>query len=64
MTHTIEDRRARECPSCGLIQTIPDLPPNAEANCLRCDGILRRVRSHDLTRSLSLTLTSLVIFFF
>ena len=65
MTSTPQDRaqsRARECPDCGLIQAIPELPPNAEANCLRCDGTLRRTRSHGLTRCLSLTLTSLVIY--
>ncbi len=54
--------RARECPDCGLIQAVPELPPNAEANCLRCDGTLRRTRSYGPTRCLSLTLTSLVIY--
>ena len=54
--------RQRECPDCGLIQAVPSLPSNAEANCLRCDATLRRTRSHGLTRCLSLTLTSLVIY--
>ncbi len=62
MTDNTDNRCARECPDCGLIQVIPDLPPNAEANCLRCDGLLRRTRSHGLTRCLSLTFTSLVIY--
>ncbi len=62
MTNTLDDDRARECPSCGLIQAIPELPLNAEANCVRCDGTLRRTRSHGLKRCLALTLTSLVIY--
>ena len=52
----------RECPDCGLFQSLPSLPPNAEANCLRCDATLRRTRRNWSSRSLALTLTSLVLY--
>jgi paraquat-inducible protein A len=52
----------RECPDCGLLQVLPSLPPNAEANCLRCDGTLRRTRTQWSTRALTLTLTSLILY--
>ena len=52
----------RQCPDCGLLQVLPPLPPNAEANCLRCDATLRRTRVNWSTRVLTLTLTSLVLY--
>ena len=54
--------QARECPDCGLFQNLPALPPNAEANCLRCDATLRRTRPNWSMRTLALTLTSLILY--
>ncbi len=55
--------RERECPDCGLFQTIPPLPANGEANCLRCDATLRRTRPNSFNRALALSLTALVLYF-
>ncbi|WP_158747490.1 paraquat-inducible protein A [Acidisphaera sp. L21] len=52
----------RECPDCGLFQRIPRLPPNGEANCLRCDATLRRTRVRSFDKTLALSLTSLVLY--
>ena len=52
----------RECRDCGLLQVLPPLPANAEANCLRCDATLRRTRTQWATRALTLTLTSLILY--
>lgn len=54
--------RLRECPECGLFQTLPDLPPHGMAECLRCDGVLRRCRPFANSRTLALSLTSLVLY--
>ena len=52
----------RECPDCGLLQTIPRLGANAEAHCARCNATLRRIRPAWSTRVLALTLCSLVLY--
>jgi paraquat-inducible protein A len=54
--------RERECHDCGLFQCVPILPTNGEANCLRCDAILRRTRSHGFERSMALSITSMVFY--
>jgi paraquat-inducible protein A len=54
--------RERECPDCGLFQTIPPLPANGEANCLRCDATLRRTRPNSFNRALALSVTALVVY--
>jgi paraquat-inducible protein A len=55
--------KLRECPGCGLYQWIPPLSRNAEARCPRCSTVLRRTRSNSKNRALSLTLTSLFLYF-
>ena len=36
----------RECPGCGLLQTVPALRPGMSAQCARCPTTLRRTTSH------------------
>jgi paraquat-inducible protein A len=36
----------RECPGCGLLQTVPALRPGMTAQCARCPTTLRRTTSH------------------
>jgi hypothetical protein len=36
----------RECPGCGLFQTVPALAPGVTAQCVRCPTILRRTSGH------------------
>jgi paraquat-inducible protein A len=65
----MRDRRAapasspqlRECPGCGLLQTVPALPPGSAARCARCPTILRRVSAHRLEHIVALTVAALVL---
>lgn len=52
----------RECPDCGLFQLLPPLSANAQANCLRCAGTLRRTRPNWSGHALALTMTSLALY--
>jgi paraquat-inducible protein A len=51
----------RECPGCGLLQTVPGLLPGAAARCARCPTILRRVSAHRLDHIIALTVAALVL---
>ncbi len=51
----------RECPGCGLVQTVPALSPGASAQCARCPTILRRASTHRLEHIIALTATALVL---
>ena len=53
--------RLRECPSCGLLQTLPVLAPGMAAQCARCPTTLYRTKVHPWDRSIALTLTALVL---
>jgi paraquat-inducible protein A len=52
----------RECLDCGLLQRMPRLPANGEANCLRCDATLRRSRSDSLNKSMAFSVTAFVLY--
>jgi paraquat-inducible protein A len=51
----------RECPGCGLLQTVPALTPGSAARCARCPTILRRVSAHRLDHIAALTVAALVL---
>jgi paraquat-inducible protein A len=51
----------RECPACGLFQTIPSLAPGTSARCGRCGTTLRRMARHPLDHNIALTLAALVL---
>jgi paraquat-inducible protein A len=51
----------RECPGCGLLQTVPALTPGTTAQCARCPTILRRVGAHRLEHLAALTVAALVL---
>jgi paraquat-inducible protein A len=51
----------RECPSCGLLQTLPVLAPGMAAQCARCPTTLHRTKVHRHDRSVALSLTALVL---
>ncbi len=59
----VADPDLRECPGCGLLQTVPALAPGIIARCGRCGTTLRRSRAHALEWSMALTLTALVLLF-
>jgi paraquat-inducible protein A len=51
----------RECPGCGLLQTVPVLPPGMTAQCARCTTTLRRTTAHRLEHVIALSLAALVL---
>ena len=44
----------RECPGCGLLQTVPALAPGTTAQCARCPTTLRRTSAHRLDHIIAL----------
>jgi paraquat-inducible protein A len=51
----------RECPGCGLLQTVPALTPGMSAQCARCPMILRRTSGHRLDHIIALTVAAFVL---
>ena len=51
----------RECPGCGLFQTVPALTPGETAQCVRCPTILRRTTRHRIDHIIALTLTAFIL---
>ena len=51
----------RECPGCGLFQTVPALTPGETAQCVRCPTILRRTTKHRIDHIIALTLTAFIL---
>jgi paraquat-inducible protein A len=51
----------RECPGCGLFQTVPALALGMSAQCARCPTILRRTSAHRLDHIAALTLTAFIL---
>ncbi|MGA7261636.1 MAG: paraquat-inducible protein A, partial [Stellaceae bacterium] len=51
----------RECPGCGLLQTVPPLAPGVTAQCVRCPTILRRTSAHQIEHIIALTLAAFVL---
>jgi paraquat-inducible protein A len=51
----------RECPSCGLFQTVPALAPGLTARCVRCPTTLRRTSSHRLDHIIALTVAAFTL---
>ncbi|HEX3347149.1 MAG TPA: paraquat-inducible protein A [Acetobacteraceae bacterium] len=51
----------RECPGCGLFQTVPALVPGTSATCGRCGTMLRRARHDPLGRGIALTVGALIL---
>ena len=51
----------RECPACGLQQTVPALTPGMTAQCVRCPTTLRRTSSHRIDHIIALTLAAFVL---
>ena len=55
------DPQLRECPGCGLLQTVPALEPGMTAGCVRCPTILRRTSAHRIDHIVALTLSAFVL---
>ena len=52
----------RECPICGLFQTLPPLERGMAAQCLRCHSLLRQARTDPVGRGLALASASTLLF--
>lgn len=55
------DPQLRECPGCGLFQTVPALGPGVTARCVRCSTTLRRTSSHRPDHLIALTVTAFIL---
>ena len=51
----------KECPGCGLFQSIPALAPGMTAQCVRCPTSLHRATAHPLDHSIALTASAFVL---
>ncbi len=51
----------RECPGCGLFQTVPALAPGTTARCTRCGTVLHRASRHPLDHNIALTVAALAL---
>jgi paraquat-inducible protein A len=51
----------RECPGCGLLQTVPALTPGMTAQCVRCPTRLRRTSTHRVEHIIALTSAAFVL---
>src|SRR6202007_1080271 len=58
--HTTQPQ-LRECPGCGLLQTVPALTPGMSARCVRCPTTLRRTSSHRIDHIIALTVAGFVL---
>jgi paraquat-inducible protein A len=56
-----EQAHIRECPGCGLFQTVPALEPGTTARCIRCGTVLQRAARHPLDYNIALTFAALVL---
>jgi paraquat-inducible protein A len=57
----LTEPQLRECPGCGLLQTVPALAPGMTARCARCPTTLRRTSAHRLDHITALTVTAFVL---
>src|SRR5439155_8420137 len=51
----------RECPGCGLLQTVPALAPGMTAQCIRCPTTLRRTSAHPPDHIAALVVAAFVL---
>ncbi len=58
--HTTQPQ-LRECPGCGLLQTVPPLAPGMTARCVRCPTTLRRTSSHRIDHIIALAAAAFVL---
>ena len=58
--HTTQPQ-LRECPGCGLLQTVPALVPGMTAHCVRCPTTLRRTSSHRIDHIIALAVAAFVL---
>ena len=54
-------RQIRECPGCGLLQTIPSMQPGSAAQCARCPTTIYRSTGQRLDEALALSVAALVL---
>lgn len=53
--------QTRECPGCGLFQTVPPLPKHSAARCPRCNTMLRRSGGDRSTTAFALNIAALCL---
>jgi paraquat-inducible protein A len=58
---SMTEPQLRECPGCGLMQTVPPLAPGMTGQCVRCPTTLRRTSAHRLDHMIALTVAAFVL---
>lgn len=58
----VSDASLVGCPSCDLLQRLPELAPGESAHCPRCDEKLRVRNAHSLDRPLALSIAAGLLF--
>ena len=51
------------CQTCGLVQTVGDVPPDSVIQCARCHFQIFHRRRHSRTRTLAFSLAALILYF-
>jgi paraquat-inducible protein A len=57
----LSPRQLRECPGCGLLQTIPPMERGMTARCSRCPTTLHKTATYPLGHSFALNLSALIL---
>jgi len=57
----LTEPQLRECPGCGLFQTVPALALGVTAQCIRCSTILRRTSRHRHDHLIALAATAFIL---
>ena len=54
----------RSCPHCGLVQTVPEIPPSMRVCCARCEGTLlgRSTMFHSATTTAAIAMAALILY--
>ena len=58
----LADASLTACPSCDLVQRLPEITPGQSARCPRCGTELRHGRQDSLNRTLALTVAAAVLY--
>lgn len=58
----LADASLAACPSCDLVQRLPQIAPAQSARCPRCGTELRRRREDSLNRTLALTIAAAILY--
>jgi len=62
VNEALADAALLACPSCDLVQRLPDVGPGESVRCPRCNMTLWRPRKDSVSRTLALTVAAVVLY--